>query len=270
MPLPCHPGKRATNWTLRAFTLIELLVVLSIIGLLASLLLVAASQGKNAARSTTCRNNLHQIGLALTMYVQEKSGAYPLYLGDAGPSYGDDTRNGLVYWSSKLFPYYSVNWKQAGYHCPGYKGLTRGPAGPNLGSRLGSYAYNARGSVVHYARLWTLDLGLGSRIQRQQPVPESRVKVPSQMFAIGESRYLNPKANSFPGGAGGNDYLECGVTEFGSPFDPRRHGAKYNQLFCDGHIAALDPKILFNPTNTAPLWNYDHQPHPEAWVSSRP
>jgi prepilin-type processing-associated H-X9-DG protein len=60
---------------------------------------------------------------------------------------------------------------------------------------------------------------------------------------------LSPKANPFPGGAGGNDFLECGVTEFGSPFDPHRHGTKYNQLFSDGHITAFDP--IFNPTNTA-------------------
>ena len=37
-------------------------------------------------------------------------------------------RVGWVYWSSKLFPYYPVNWTNAGYRCPGYKGLTRGPA----------------------------------------------------------------------------------------------------------------------------------------------
>ena len=84
--------------------MIEVLVVLAIISLLASLLLVSLSKGKAASQSTTCRNNLHQIGLALSMYVQEKSGTCPHYIGDAGPSYGDDTRYGLVYWSTELFP----------------------------------------------------------------------------------------------------------------------------------------------------------------------
>jgi hypothetical protein len=28
----------------------------------------------------------------------------------------------------------------------------------------------------------------------------------------------------------------------------------------------MNPRILFNPTNSAALWNNDHQPHPELWV----
>jgi hypothetical protein len=27
----------------------------------------------------------------------------------------------------------------------------------------------------------------------------------------------------------------------------------------------MNPWVLFNPTNTAPMWNNDHQPHPEMW-----
>jgi len=108
---------------------------------------------------------------------------------------------------------------------------------------------------------------LGSKIQRQEAVSENRAMVPSEMFAVGESRYLNAKQNSGPGGAGGRDYMECGISQWSIAFDPQRHGRKYNQLFCDGHVAAMDPYVLFNPTNTATMWNYDHQPHPESWVS---
>ena len=38
-----------------------------------------------------------------------------------------------------------------------------------------------------------------------------------------------------------------------------------NQLYCDGHVSAINPEALFNPSNTAAMWNYDHQPHPELW-----
>ncbi len=48
-------------------------------------------------------------------------------------------------------------------------------------------------------------------------------------------------------------------------FDPARHGRNYNQLFSDGHVAAMNPWIIFNPTNSAAMWNFDHQPHPEEW-----
>ena len=61
----------------RGFTLIELLVVIAVIALLASLLLPALGRAQRSARSAACLSNLHQIGLALDLYVQDNNDHLP-------------------------------------------------------------------------------------------------------------------------------------------------------------------------------------------------
>ncbi|WP_052361492.1 type II secretion system protein [Geminisphaera colitermitum] len=54
-----------------AFTLIELLTVIAIIGILAAIIIPTAGRVRESARDAQCKSNLRQIGVAVTLYVND-------------------------------------------------------------------------------------------------------------------------------------------------------------------------------------------------------
>jgi prepilin-type N-terminal cleavage/methylation domain-containing protein len=85
----------------RAFSLVELLVVISIIGVLVALLLPAIQSAREAARQSSCKNNLRQLALGLHNYESARGELPPGYeyaAGDQGNSRGYS-------WLGRLLPY---------------------------------------------------------------------------------------------------------------------------------------------------------------------
>ena len=92
--------------------MIELLVVIAIIAILLAILMPSLRRARDQAKSITCRNNLKQIGLALTLYTGDNEGKFP--------------RNGGV-WIVKFLPYIGgqgdedKDYRKMGvYNCPNY------------------------------------------------------------------------------------------------------------------------------------------------------
>jgi prepilin-type N-terminal cleavage/methylation domain-containing protein len=115
------------------FTLVELLVVIAIIGTLVGLLLPAVQSARETARGNTCRNNLRQLQMGLS--IRESSTMdFPGYINKLGIP-GDLPENqNQASWIVMTFPHIEQNslWDewQKGAHGRGSDGMGNGPFSP--------------------------------------------------------------------------------------------------------------------------------------------
>jgi prepilin-type N-terminal cleavage/methylation domain-containing protein/prepilin-type processing-associated H-X9-DG protein len=98
----------------KGFTLIELLVVIAIIAILAAILFPVFAQARDKARASACLSNTKQIGLGLSMYVQDHDETFPIV-------WFNYNKPDAYLWVASIMPYI----KNTGvWNCPSV-----GPAG---------------------------------------------------------------------------------------------------------------------------------------------
>lgn len=76
-PVWCSWMKPRSQDRERSFTLVELLVVVAILMALAAMLLPALKQARQKAKQAHCVSNLHQIGMAVILYLDDQAGRLP-------------------------------------------------------------------------------------------------------------------------------------------------------------------------------------------------
>jgi prepilin-type N-terminal cleavage/methylation domain-containing protein/prepilin-type processing-associated H-X9-DG protein len=149
MPISSNDPVR-TSIRPAAFTLIELLVVVSVIAILAGMLLPAIGIVKSTADSTSCMNNMRQLGLGIAGYGVDWTGFIPPR---ATTFWASETSPWNGAWPGRLLSYTDSDSRTSKvWTCP-RGNWRRGDATPSGGTiseqQLAHSSYSSNGVILH-------------------------------------------------------------------------------------------------------------------------
>lgn len=210
------------------FTLIELLVVIAIIAILAAILLPTLQKARESGKSSSCKNNMHQLGRLFINYTSVSDGFYPVQYNKKYESISSS----WVYWIQMLnMASGNVNndtknpilnhryYKLGGKHqiCPGEDA----PADTYV-----SYGYSY---------LWGRYLG-NSEYQygpgdKGGNVKDKHIKRPVKQVLLVDSAHNQTQFSCYYSQANTEAALK-------SHFAPNRHNKTANFVHADGHVSS--------------------------------
>jgi prepilin-type N-terminal cleavage/methylation domain-containing protein/prepilin-type processing-associated H-X9-DG protein len=218
------PARATPRWRrpqAKAFTLIELLLVIAVAGILAALLLPSLARAKQKARTAQCLAQLHQLGLAMSLYADEHEGLLPMAHATVQWNSHQPTP-----WTRPLLPYYGATNLLT---CPAYcRVYERSPFSYFMGARS---AFIAAGGQPASVLL-------------------TGILFPPQYILSGDSNYPFPADDADP-----DNYTQDTLFATNLP----AHGGRVNILFADKHAATtrrFDRKTM-TYSHTTPEVDWD-------------
>ncbi len=240
----------------RAFTLIELLVVIAIIALLLAILMPALQRVREQAREQACRSNLRNIGLGITMYLQENDYTMPdfhthniacnghLWYGPGGNLLEANDRR--AYWGV-IYHDYVKEPKLFG--CPSFKNFSQIVAQEMLytSGKVDNAAYSMNGWLTEER---TNAIKRHSEVIVAHDHMEPRIENGNDMLFANSS---GVNLSHYRTG-GRRDWYRGIFRHSIKNNDPQKTGGKLNCLWLDGHVTTIEetngeeiPKRYYDP-----------------------
>jgi len=232
--------KPKTNGCAPAFTLIELLVVIAIIAILAAMLLPALSKAKGKGTSVSCVNNLHQLSVAMRVYLDENQDYFPPRLIEN-------------HWPQRIYNGYR-NLKVLVCPNDGPNPATwGGPAAFPADSAPRSYiinGFNDYMQTILNAADWDAFM---NKATYPGSLKEPAIPHPTDTVLFGEKLTTSPHFymdldEAEGGGAVGNDLFELDRSRHGGTGVKNSGTGGSNYAFIDGNVRFVKFSMILGPT----------------------
>ena len=249
------------------FTLIELLVVIAIIAILAAILMPALSQARERGKTSTCINNMKQIGVGFTQYADDNK-TYPWPNDASRPLPGESDggkyntfwcfltgfdNNGDKYTTSYIPPFTYADGKSkkgslVGVLCPSHDGQKNSMeiANPTPVNHYifveSCYWYGDGGKKPAYG-FTSQSTASSSKYDASYAMTPGKVKAPSTKIASIEFKKEH--------GSASRECIADGryLPGYGGTYTPRVgavHNGKAGATHYDGHVSMIDMESEFN------------------------
>lgn len=193
------------NLSLTGFTLIELMASIAIAAIILALFAPAIQKARSSARRAQCANNLRQIGLAFSLYVDEHGETFPPSMPSPGAEYWLDAINKYID---------DVNvWS-----CPEQKGV--------------GFKYDPINGAFYVSSPFAYNANIGDTHATN---PDPSVYEPANLEHIRrKSETVLASDSTFVRGIPRSKYYHLSGTFI---FEPaKRHSGGDNYFFVDGHM----------------------------------
>lgn len=233
-PLLPNPARNGPSGTLAGFTLLEVLLGIGILAVLVAILLPVVGSTSRRAQSITCMTNLKTLWSAQRSYQSDHADSFiPYYDGSTWT------------WTAALMNQGYLSQRTSAFFCPAFAKTTDLDTPEKVATRSGgSGGAGRRGTYSHYGYNQN-HIGGSARYGGDATLPArgSQITQPSRTILFIDTIYT-------PGAAVPRGTFIVGDRPAASHMPDPRHQGRFQMIFVDGHVEAIqpaDPAQIFAP-----------------------